>query len=231
MIDSTDSNSRPTLNAKVIDNAPIFPSPVLLLGPSRGFDNDIFGLGTANTEQDEDWDNDADEIMQVDSDDVTARISFLPAHEPLRPGGSLIFPCESCAPGNSTGYECDWPIPMPTPEEIQLESQRTGRMIRAPRVDELKAPLSLADDVYVFIPDSGSYSRPTSPGSMSHLQCDSCTLYVPRGYPANIRCTVCRMVYCGEYARKPNCGGISLHSMDGEHSSRLRWNNPPEHPY
>jgi hypothetical protein len=231
MIDSTDPDSRPTLDAKVVDNAPIFPSPVLLLGPSRGFDNDIFGLESTNVERDEDWDDDTDEIMQVDPEDVTARISFLPAHEPLSPGGSLIFPCESCAPGNSTGYTCDWPIPMPTPEEIQLESQRTGRMIRAPRVDELKAPLSLADDVYVFTSDSGSYSRPASPGSMSHLQCDGCTLYVPRGYPANIRCTVCRVVYCGEYTRKPNCGGISLHSTDGKRGFRLLWNTPPEHPY
>lgn len=49
---------------------------------------------------------------------------------------------------------------------------------------------------------------------MSHLQCEGCTIYIPRQYPANIRCTVCRLVYCGEYTGKGNCGGISLHSSD-----------------
>jgi hypothetical protein len=159
MIDSTDSDSRLARNAKVVDNAPIFPAPVLLLGPSRGFDNDIFGFGTTNAEQDDNLDDHSDELMHVDDEDITARVPFLPAHEPLRPGGNLLFPCESCAPGNGTGYECDWPIPIPTAEEIELETQRTGRVIRAPRIDELKAPLSLAHDVYVLTQDLELYSR------------------------------------------------------------------------
>lgn len=49
---------------------------------------------------------------------------------------------------------------------------------------------------------------------MAHLQCEGCSTYVPRNYPANIRCTVCRLVYCGEYTGKMNCEGVSLHSID-----------------
>ena len=143
MIDSAHVSPQANKETKAIDNAPIFPSAVLLLGPSRGFDNDIFGPN--RTEQDDEWDD--DEEMELDPEDITARLSFLPAHEPLRPGGNLIFPCESCMAGNSTGYQCQWPIPMPTEEEIRLESQRTGRVIRIPQADEPKMPLSFADDV------------------------------------------------------------------------------------
>ena len=116
---------------------------MLSLGPSRGFDNDPFG--SIGASQNDDWSDDDDEMNQEDSADLTARISFLPAHEPLRPGGNLIFPCDSCTPGNTTGYTCPWPIAVPTAEQIELESQRTGRMIRAPGQDEVKAPLSQAN--------------------------------------------------------------------------------------
>ncbi|KIM34035.1 hypothetical protein M408DRAFT_325567 [Serendipita vermifera MAFF 305830] len=198
MIEST--RPQGSTQATTVDNASIFPSPVLNLGPSRGFASDPFGeMSSSQMPQWEDEDEDEDEEMtQDESEDVTARISFLPAHEPLCPGGNLIFPCDSCTPGNITDYECQWPISMPTEEQINMETQRTGRMIRAPGANELRAPLAQAN---VW-------------GCMSHLQCESCTVYVPREYPANIRCTLCRLVYCGEYTRKPNCGGISLHPMD-----------------
>jgi len=140
MIESTHPQAQ---SNAVVDNSPIFPSPMLSLGPSRGFDNDPFG--SIGASQGEDWSDDDEEMTQEDAEDLTARISFLPAHEPLRPGGNLIFPCNSCAPGNTTGYTCSWPIAMPTFDQIELESQRTGRMIRAPGQDEVKAPLSQAN--------------------------------------------------------------------------------------
>lgn len=142
MIESTNPQVR---KEEVLDNSPIFPSPLLSLGPSRGFDNDPFDINGSQSQGDDWTDDDDDEMLQDDAEDVTARISFLPAHEPLRPGGNLIFPCDSCTPGNATGYVCPLPISLPTSEQINLEAQRTGRIIRAPQMDELRAPLEQAN--------------------------------------------------------------------------------------
>ncbi|KAG8814977.1 hypothetical protein FRC17_000905 [Serendipita sp. 399] len=99
-------------------------------------------------ETDEPW-GDGHDAMAIEQNlnDITVRYTFQIAHEPLRPGGNLIYPCDSCAPGNSTGYECSWPIPMPTPEQLLQEIERTGRSIRVPGPGEPRAPLSDFDDV------------------------------------------------------------------------------------
>lgn len=122
------------------DNSPIFPSPFLSLGPSRGFGEDIFATDDDDM-QDAEWDNE-------DMEDITTR--FAPTHQAPRPGGDLIFPCDSCLPGNPTGFECDYPIPMPSQDDVNLEIQRTGRIIRPPTGGEPRAPLSLGDHVYVL---------------------------------------------------------------------------------
>ncbi|KAG8801711.1 hypothetical protein FRC18_007727 [Serendipita sp. 400] len=193
VVDSTKRVSKD--NTLALDNAPIFPSPLVSLGPSRGFDNSLF-----SDETEDNWNSgDVEMLIEQGNNDVTTRYTFQIAHEPLRPGGNLIFPCNSCTPGNTTGYECPWPIPTPTSDELQLEIARTGRAIRAPGPGEPHAPLNDIDDL---------------PGIMAHLQCDGCSIYVPREFPANIRCTVCRKVYCGEYTGNGNCGGISLFPSD-----------------
>jgi hypothetical protein len=133
-----------------VDNAPIFPSPLLSLGPNRGFGQDIL---VTDDDMNDGWDDNED--MEGFVEDVTAHL--VQPHEPSRPGGNLIFPCDSCQSGNITGYDCDYPIPMPSAEEIDRETQRTGSIIRAPEVGERRAPLSLGDHMFVVIQLSNWY--------------------------------------------------------------------------
>ncbi|PVG00708.1 hypothetical protein CPB86DRAFT_754177 [Serendipita vermifera] len=180
----------------LLDNAPIYPSPIASLGYSRGFSVSMF-----DPESQHDMESVYHEGERMDDDPSETRTQILFGHDPMRPGGNLVFPCDSCLPGNNTGYQCSWPIPMPTTDEINHEIRRTGRVIRPPQGLERRAPLSLGHDV---------------PGINAHLQCEGCSMYVPRQFPANIRCTLCRSVYCGEYTRKGNCNGISLHPANGK---------------
>jgi hypothetical protein len=129
----------------LLDNAPIYPSPIASLGYSRGFSVSMF-----DPESQHDMESVYHEGERMDDDpsEVRTQYNLLFGHDPMRPGGDLVFPCDSCLPGNNTGYQCSWPIPMPTTDEINHEVHRTGRVIRPPQAGEKRAPLSLGNDVY-----------------------------------------------------------------------------------
>lgn len=79
-----------------------------------------------------------------------------PNDEPYFPGGNLIWPCPSCAPGNNTGYVCVDPIPEPSAGEALAESQRLGRLLIAPRPHDLRPSIETAQ-VCVLFPFASNY--------------------------------------------------------------------------
>lgn len=87
-----------------------------------------------------------DDDMDEDTDDFTVNVGAI-AQELVKPGGDLVFPCDSCNPGNATGFECDTPIPMPTKEQVDAETERIRRPIRLPQPGEPRASLSLAGNL------------------------------------------------------------------------------------
>ncbi|KAG8904687.1 hypothetical protein FRB99_001328 [Tulasnella sp. 403] len=106
------------------------------------------------------------------------------------PGGNLVFPCPSCYPGNITGYTCQEPIQMPSPEQMTMEQQASrpmGPPIRPPGRGDVRASLQAA-------------RLNNLPGAASHNECAGCSTYIPTGWePRKQKCGDCDTILCSNY--------------------------------
>lgn len=115
-----------------IDKADIHPFGVAPLLP-------FVVVAENNDEDDHDWDEDEDEDGDEDGD-----IDF-GEEDHLWIGGRLIFPCAACRPGHPSGYTCPTPIPEPTEEMKQFESQtylNGRRIVTEPQRRQRRVPFN-----------------------------------------------------------------------------------------